>query len=73
MVSLPIGLHVMVLFTYIPYIILGECKPIIAGYLRCLRRLKGINDTECRLIAKEYLRCRMEQLVLHPRAHFTVE
>lgn len=39
----------------------GECKPIVADYLRCLRRVKGTNDQECRLMAKEYLRCRMEQ------------
>ena len=38
----------------------GECKPIIADYLRCLRRVAGQNDQECRLMAKEYLKCRME-------------
>ena len=42
----------------------GECKPIIADYLRCLRRVKGTNDQECRLMAKEYLRCRMDQYVM---------
>ncbi|MCJ1360252.1 MAG: Cytochrome c oxidase assembly protein cox19 [Icmadophila ericetorum] len=44
----------------------GECKPIIADYLRCLRRLKGTNDTECRMMAKEYLRCRMEHNLMAP-------
>ena len=42
----------------------GDCKPIIADYLRCLRRVKGTNDQECRLMAKEYLRCRMDQYVM---------
>ena len=32
-------------------------------YLRCVRRMRGTNDTECRLIAKEYLKCRMEKYV----------
>lgn len=41
----------------------GECKPIIADYLRCLRRVKGTNDQECRLMAKAYLQCRMDQYV----------
>ncbi|KAL2043631.1 hypothetical protein N7G274_003938 [Stereocaulon virgatum] len=44
----------------------GECKPIIADYLRCLRRVKGTNDQECRLMAKEYLRCRMEHNLMAP-------
>lgn len=44
---------------------LGECKPIIGEYLRCLRRVKGTNDQECRMMAKEYLRCRMEQYVVY--------
>lgn len=42
---------------------IGECKPIIAEYLRCLRRLKGMNDAECRMMAKDYLKCRMDQYV----------
>ena len=44
----------------------GECKPIIADYLRCLRRVKGKNDQECRTMAKEYLRCRMEHNLMAP-------
>lgn len=44
----------------------GECKPIIAGYLRCLRRARGTNDQECRLMAKEYLKCRMENNLMAP-------
>ena len=44
----------------------GECKPIIADYLRCLRRVRGTNDQECRLMAKDYLKCRMEHNLMAP-------
>ncbi|MCJ1296469.1 Cytochrome c oxidase assembly protein cox19 [Xylographa carneopallida] len=44
----------------------GDCKPIIGDYLRCVRRMRGLNDNECRLIAKEYLRCRMEHNLMLP-------
>ena len=44
----------------------GECKPIIAGYLRCLRRVNGKNDDDCRMMAKEYLKCRMEHNLMAP-------
>ena len=44
----------------------GECKPIIADYLRCLRRVNGKNDQDCRMMAKEYLRCRMENNLMAP-------
>jgi cytochrome c oxidase assembly protein subunit 19 len=41
----------------------AECKYIISSYLRCLRRQNppGKNNEECRLLAKEYLGCRMEK------------
>lgn len=41
--------------------LIGECKSIVGAYLRCVRRMRGTNDTECRMIAKEYLRCRMDR------------
>ena len=44
----------------------GECKPIIAGYLRCLRRVNGKNDLDCRMMAKGYLKCRMEHNLMAP-------
>lgn len=44
----------------------GECKPIIADYLRCLRRVRGSNDAECRMMAKEYLKCRMDHNLMAP-------
>lgn len=41
----------------------AECKHLISSYLRCLRRQNppGKNNEECRLLAKEYLGCRMER------------
>jgi cytochrome c oxidase assembly protein subunit 19 len=49
----------------------AECKHLISSYLRCLKRPRpsqdsgriqaGINDEECRLIAKDYLQCRMDK------------
>lgn len=36
----------------------------MVDYLRCLRRLRGMNDVECRMMAKDYLKCRMDQYVL---------
>lgn len=44
----------------------GECKPIVAEYLRCLRRVKGTNDHECRMMAKDNLKCRMEHNLMAP-------
>ncbi|KAF2145551.1 uncharacterized protein K452DRAFT_205449, partial [Aplosporella prunicola CBS 121167] len=44
----------------------GECKPIMAQYLRCLRQHRGTNDPECRLLSKSYLKCRMERNLMAP-------
>ena len=44
----------------------GECKSIIADYLRCLRRVQGTNDQACRMMAKDYLKCRMEHNLMAP-------
>jgi cytochrome c oxidase assembly protein subunit 19 len=33
-------------------------------YLACLKRVRGTNDHECRMIAKEYLKCRMERQLM---------
>ena len=48
----------------------AECKHLISSYLRCLKKPRpsldsgkiqaGTNDEECRLIAKDYLQCRMD-------------
>ncbi|KAF2866685.1 hypothetical protein BDV95DRAFT_504160, partial [Massariosphaeria phaeospora] len=44
----------------------GECKSIIASYLRCLRNHRGTNDPECRNLSKSYLSCRMERNLMAP-------
>ncbi|PBP26882.1 CHCH domain-containing protein [Diplocarpon rosae] len=31
------------------------------SYLSCIKRVKGMNDPECRLHAKSYLSCRMDR------------
>ena len=30
-------------------------------YLSCIKRFKGLNDADCRGLAKEYLTCRMDK------------
>ena len=44
----------------------GECKSIIAGYIQCLRGFRGNNSEECRLMAKAYLKCRMDHNLMAP-------
>lgn len=44
----------------------GECKSIIARYLRCLKMAGGTNHDECRLLAKSYLKCRMDNNLMAP-------
>ncbi|EFR03693.1 cytochrome c oxidase assembly protein COX19 [Nannizzia gypsea CBS 118893] len=44
----------------------GECKSIIAGYLKCLKSASGVNDEACRRLAKSYLSCRMEKNLMAP-------
>ncbi|RPA99313.1 cytochrome c oxidase assembly protein COX19 [Choiromyces venosus 120613-1] len=38
----------------------GECKPVMQDYLACLKKAKGTNADECRILAKAYLKCRMD-------------
>ena len=33
------------------------------SYLDCMKKVKGMNDNECRMLAKSYLGCRMDQWV----------
>ena len=33
------------------------------GYLSCIKKSKGLNDEECRGLAKSYLGCRMDRYV----------
>ncbi|CAL5873423.1 uncharacterized protein PFLUO_LOCUS7702 [Penicillium psychrofluorescens] len=44
----------------------GECKHIIAGYLKCIKSNKGTNDEACRKLAKDYLACRMDKNLMAP-------
>ena len=46
---------------FISILLLGDCKPLVGEYLRCVRRANGTNAPECRLLAKGYLKCRMDQ------------
>lgn len=33
------------------------------SYLACMKKVKGMNDPECRKLAKSYLGCRMDRYV----------
>ncbi|KAJ5151939.1 hypothetical protein N7492_010234, partial [Penicillium capsulatum] len=46
--------------------LLGECKHIISGYLKCIKLNKGTNDEACRKLAKDYLTCRMDKNLMAP-------
>ncbi|KAF2963251.1 hypothetical protein GQX73_g10326 [Xylaria multiplex] len=39
----------------------GECKHVMTRYLSCIKKVKGLNDEECRNLAKSYLACRMDR------------
>ncbi|KAM7214685.1 cytochrome c oxidase assembly protein COX19 [Rhypophila decipiens] len=39
----------------------GECKHVMATYLNCIKKVKGVNEDQCRQLAKSYLSCRMER------------
>jgi cytochrome c oxidase assembly protein subunit 19 len=39
----------------------GECKTVMKQYLNCIKKVKGMNDPECRNLAKGYLACRMDR------------
>lgn len=34
------------------------------SYLNCIKKVKGVNEDECRMLAKSYLGCRMDRWVL---------
>ena len=55
---------------WIDYLLPGECKHLISDYLKCLKLRKGVNDEQCRKLAKGYLGCRMDRLVRHGRSIF---
>lgn len=39
----------------------GECKQVMIDYLSCMKKVRGVNENECRLLAKAYLGCRMDR------------
>lgn len=39
----------------------GECKSVMTKYLACMKLKRGMNDPECRNLAKDYLTCRMDK------------
>ncbi|PKY06084.1 putative cytochrome c oxidase assembly protein Cox19 [Aspergillus campestris IBT 28561] len=44
----------------------GECKHLISSYLKCIKSSRGVNDEECRKLAKGYLGCRMDKNLMAP-------
>ena len=45
---------------------------MMTSYLACMKKVKGMNDPECRDLAKSYLSCRMERFVrtLRPKLQY---
>ncbi|KAK0633560.1 cytochrome c oxidase assembly protein COX19 [Immersiella caudata] len=39
----------------------GECKNFMVPYLACIKKVKGVNEDQCRELAKAYLSCRMDR------------
>lgn len=39
---------------------LGECKQQMMDYLKCMKFTENKNAPNCRVMAKRYLKCRME-------------
>jgi hypothetical protein len=35
------------------------------SYLSCIKKVKGVNEDQCRMLAKSYLTCRMDRCVTH--------
>ncbi len=63
MASVPLLRQTTVLFTYAR--MTGECKNAMMSYLSCIKKVKGVNEDECRMLAKSYLTCRMDRWVNH--------
>lgn len=39
----------------------GECKQVMTEYLACMKQARGVNQNQCRELAKAYLACRMDR------------
>jgi cytochrome c oxidase assembly protein subunit 19 len=42
------------------------------SYLGCIKKVKGVNEDECRMLAKSYLTCRMDRCVIQGRRTLVV-
>lgn len=42
------------------------------SYLSCIKKVKGVNEDECRMLAKSYLTCRMDRWVIQGRGALAV-
>jgi hypothetical protein len=40
---------------------IGECTAVMKSYLECIKKVRGVNEDQCRNLAKSYLACRMDQ------------
>lgn len=38
----------------------------MTSYLKCIRAARGVNRDECRMMSKDYLKCRMEKNLMAP-------
>ncbi|KAK7745405.1 Cytochrome c oxidase assembly protein cox19 [Cytospora paraplurivora] len=42
------------------------CTDVMKKYLTCIKKVKGVNENECRELAKSYLSCRMDRNLMAP-------
>lgn len=38
----------------------------MTSYLKCIRSSRGVNRDECRMLSKDYLKCRMDKNLMAP-------
>ncbi|EMG46102.1 COX19 Cytochrome c oxidase assembly protein COX19 [Candida maltosa Xu316] len=42
----------------------GECKSFMESYLKCMKFTENKNAPNCRILAKQYLKCRMDHQLM---------
>ncbi|KAK6887284.1 Cytochrome c oxidase assembly protein COX19, partial [Candida tropicalis] len=42
----------------------GECKVFMDNYLKCMKFTENKNAPNCRILAKQYLKCRMDNQLM---------
>ena len=42
----------------------GECKQQMMDYLKCMKFTENLNAPNCRILAKNYLKCRMDNQLM---------